>query len=40
VSANAFDRGLDNDVGIPSEDFILKPVRHADLLDWLERRWI
>ncbi len=38
VSANAFDRGLDNDVGIPSEDFILKPVRHADLLDWLERR--
>jgi signal transduction histidine kinase/purine-cytosine permease-like protein len=38
VSANAFDRGLDNDVGIPSEDFIVKPVRHADLLDWLERR--
>ncbi len=38
VSANAFDRGLDNDVGIPSEDFILKPVRHTDLLDWLEHR--
>jgi signal transduction histidine kinase/CheY-like chemotaxis protein/purine-cytosine permease-like protein len=38
VSANAFDRGLDNDAGIPSEDFILKPVRHSDLLDWLERR--
>nr|WP_319563444.1 ATP-binding protein [uncultured Rhodoferax sp.] len=38
VSANAFDRGLDNDLGVPSEDFILKPVRHADLLDWLERR--
>jgi signal transduction histidine kinase/DNA-binding NarL/FixJ family response regulator len=38
VSANAFDRGLDNDVGIPSEDFILKPVRHTDLLDWLEQR--
>ncbi len=38
VSANAFDRGLDNGLGIPSEDFILKPVRHADLLDWLERR--
>ncbi|MFZ4624219.1 MAG: ATP-binding protein [Rhodoferax sp.] len=38
VSANAFDRGLDNDLGIPSEDFIVKPVRHADLLDWLERR--
>jgi CheY-like chemotaxis protein len=38
VSANAFDRGLDNDVGIPTEDFVLKPVRHTDLLDWLERR--
>jgi CheY-like chemotaxis protein len=38
VSANAFDRGLDNGLGIPSEDFILKPLRHADLLDWLERR--
>jgi len=38
VSANAFDRGLDNGLGIPSEDFILKPVRHVDLLDWLERR--
>jgi CheY-like chemotaxis protein len=38
VSANAFDRGLDNDLGVPTEDFILKPVRHADLLDWLERR--
>jgi CheY-like chemotaxis protein len=38
VSANAFDRGLDNNLGIPTEDFILKPVRHTDLLDWLERR--
>jgi CheY-like chemotaxis protein/anti-sigma regulatory factor (Ser/Thr protein kinase) len=38
VSANAFDRGMENDVGIPSEDFILKPVRHTDLLDWLEQR--
>ncbi len=38
VSANAFDQGLDNDLGVPSEDFILKPVRHSDLLDWLERR--
>ncbi|CAN5441333.1 ATP-binding protein [soil metagenome] len=37
VSANAFDKGLDNDVGIRPEDFILKPVRHAELLDWLER---
>jgi CheY-like chemotaxis protein len=44
VSANAFDKGLDNDVGIRPEDFILKPVRHAELLDWLERqlglRWL
>jgi signal transduction histidine kinase/CheY-like chemotaxis protein/purine-cytosine permease-like protein len=38
VSANAFDRGLDNDTEIPSEDFIVKPVRHSALLDWLERR--
>jgi CheY-like chemotaxis protein len=44
VSANAFDKGLDNDVGIRPEDFILKPVRHSELLDWLERqlglRWL
>jgi CheY-like chemotaxis protein len=39
VSANAFDKGLDNDVGIPAEDFHLKPVRHSELLDWLERRF-
>ena len=38
VSANAFDKGLENDVGIRLEDFILKPVRHSELLDWLERR--
>jgi CheY-like chemotaxis protein len=38
VSANAFDKGLDNDVGIRTEDFILKPVRHSELLDWLERQ--
>ncbi len=38
VSANAFDKGLDNDVGIPPDDFILKPVRHTELLDWLEKR--
>ncbi|HQR99820.1 MULTISPECIES: ATP-binding protein [unclassified Polaromonas] len=38
VSANAFDKGLDNDVGIRLEDFILKPVRHSELIDWLERR--
>jgi signal transduction histidine kinase/CheY-like chemotaxis protein len=44
VSANAFDRGLENDAGIRPEDFLLKPVRHGELLDWLERqlglRWL
>lgn len=44
VSANAFDKGLENDAGIRPEDFILKPVRHGELLDWLERqlalRWL
>jgi signal transduction histidine kinase/DNA-binding NarL/FixJ family response regulator len=38
VSANAFDKGLENDAGIRTEDFILKPVRHGELLDWLERQ--
>ncbi|HEY9064648.1 MAG TPA: ATP-binding protein, partial [Burkholderiaceae bacterium] len=37
VSANAFDKGLDNDVGIAPSDFIVKPVRMAELLDWLGR---
>lgn len=38
ISANAFDKGLDNDVALPSEDFILKPVRMEALLDWLGHR--
>jgi CheY-like chemotaxis protein len=38
VSANAFDKGLENDAGIAPEDFIVKPVRLAELLDWLGRR--
>ena len=38
VSANAFDKALDNDVDIRPEDFIVKPVRHTELLDWLGRR--
>jgi CheY-like chemotaxis protein len=38
VSANAFDRALDHGLGIATEDFIVKPVRHSELLDWLERR--
>jgi len=37
VSANAFDQGLDNDVGIARTDFITKPVRVNELLDWLGR---
>ena len=38
VSANAFDRGLDQGLGIAVDDFFVKPVRHTELLDWLERR--
>ena len=38
VSANAFDKALDNDVGIRPEDFIVKPVRHSELLDWIGQR--
>jgi signal transduction histidine kinase/purine-cytosine permease-like protein/FixJ family two-component response regulator len=38
VSANAFDKGLDNIVGLPPADFLVKPVRLNDLLDWLGRR--
>ncbi len=38
VSANAFDKGLDNDAGILPADFVLKPVRMAELLDWLGRQ--
>ncbi len=38
VSANAFDKGLDNDVGITPADFITKPVRFDELLDWLGDR--
>jgi signal transduction histidine kinase/CheY-like chemotaxis protein/purine-cytosine permease-like protein len=38
ISANAFDKGLENDVALPAEDFILKPVKVDELLDWLGRR--
>ncbi|MCV2369385.1 ATP-binding protein [Roseateles oligotrophus] len=39
VSANAFEKGQDNAAfGIAQVDFITKPVRHAELLDWLGRR--
>jgi len=37
VSANAFDRRLDNDGGIGADDYVLKPVRGEELLDWLGR---
>ncbi|MEY8877812.1 MAG: ATP-binding protein [Leptothrix sp. (in: b-proteobacteria)] len=39
VSANAFDQGLDNDVGIGPGDFFVKPVRVGELLAWLTRLW-
>jgi signal transduction histidine kinase/ActR/RegA family two-component response regulator len=35
VSANAFEKGQHNDVGIGAADFITKPVRFEELLDWL-----
>ena len=37
VSANAFDRRLDNDLGIAADDYVLKPVRGEELLAWLGR---
>jgi len=38
VSGNAFDRELENDVGVRPEDFVLKPVHVHELLDWLGDR--
>ncbi len=38
VSGNAFDKELENDVGIAPQDFVLKPVRVHELLDWLGSR--
>lgn len=35
VSANAFDKKLENPVGLPADDFLVKPVRVNELLDWL-----
>jgi CheY-like chemotaxis protein len=40
VSANAFEKGLrsaEADGGVPAEDFITKPVRVEELLDWIGR---
>lgn len=38
ISANAFDKGLDNDAAISTDDFFVKPVRVSDLFDWIQRR--
>ncbi|HTH95003.1 MAG TPA: ATP-binding protein [Rhodocyclaceae bacterium] len=38
ISANAYDKGLENDVEIPSSDFFLKPVHVNELLEWTGRR--
>lgn len=38
VSANAFDRALENDVGITPADFIVKPVLLDEFLEWLGRK--
>lgn len=35
LSANAFDKGLENDVGITPDDFIVKPFKLNELLDWI-----
>jgi len=38
ISANAFDRGVNNAVGIGAGEFFTKPVRMDELLDWMGRR--
>ncbi|MDO9051255.1 MAG: ATP-binding protein [Methylotenera sp.] len=38
VSANAFDKGLENTANIDADDFIIKPVNLSELLDWLGNR--
>ena len=38
ISANAFDKGLENEVGIGAADFLTKPIRVDDLLEWLGQR--
>jgi len=37
ISANAFDKGLENDAGVAAEDFILKPLKVEELLAWVGR---
>ncbi len=38
VSANAFDRNLENSADIDSSDFIVKPVSVEELLDWIGKK--
>jgi len=38
VSANAYDKNLENAAGIATEDFIVKPVNVEELLIWLGNR--
>ena len=38
LSANAYDKGLDNDVGVQAADFIVKPLKVDELLTWLGRK--
>ena len=35
ISANAFDKNLDNNSGVSEEDFILKPVNILELINWI-----
>ena len=38
LSANAFDKGLENDAGVAAEDFIVKPLKVEELLAWIGRK--
>ncbi len=38
ISANAFEKNADNQAGIAADDFITKPVRVHELLDWIGQR--
>ena len=35
ISANAFDRNLENDSDITAQDFLVKPVNLLDLINWI-----
>lgn len=38
ISANAFDKNLDNSLDISSKDFILKPVNIMELISWIGQK--